>query len=97
MLETLKNNDGLTLKRGRVITYKTGYQVADYGVECTTIMEAEAEIEKMGGSCGIWFSEGIYYIDHSFRVKTKKQALTIGREHNQISILKWETMSLIYC
>jgi len=97
MLETLKNNDGLTLKHGRAITYKTGYQVADYGVECTTIAEAEAEIVKMNGSCGIWFSDGIYYIDHSFRVKTKKQALTIGRAHNQISILKWENMSLIYC
>ena len=97
MLRELRNNDGLTLKNGKAITYKTGYQVADYGIECTTIEEAELEIIKMGGSCGVWYSEGIYYIDHSFRVKTKKEALAIGKAHNQISILKWSDMSLVYC
>ena len=97
MLEGLKNNDGLTLKRGRAVTYKTGWQVADHGVECTTIEAAEAAIAEMKGNCGVWLSDGIYYIDHSFRVKTKRQALAIGREHNQISILKWVNMSLVYC
>ena len=29
----LKNNDGLTLKNGKPITYKTGWQVATEGVE----------------------------------------------------------------
>ncbi len=31
-LRKLGNNDGLTLKCGRPITYKTGYQVASEGV-----------------------------------------------------------------
>lgn len=97
MLKALKNNDGLTLKDGKAITYKTGYQVADYGVECKTLEEAEKAIAEMNGTCGIWFSDGIYYIDHSFRVNTKKEALKIGRENNQISILKWSDMSLVYC
>ena len=97
MLEGLKNNDGLTLKHGRAVTYKTGWQVADHGVECTTIEAAETAITEMKGNCGVWFSDGIYYIDHSFRVKTKREALRIGREHNQISILKWANMSLVYC
>ena len=96
-LKTLKNNDGLTLKEGKAITYKTGYQVADYGVECKTLKEAEKAIAEMNGTCGIWFSDGIYYVDHSFRVNTKKEALKIGRENNQISILKWSDMSLVYC
>lgn len=96
-LKTLKNNDGLTLKEGKAITYKTGYQVADYGLECKTLEEAEKAIAEMNGTCGIWFSDGIYYIDHSFRVNTKKEALKIGRENNQISILKWSDMSLVYC
>ena len=30
-------------------------------------------------------------------VKTKKEALTIGRAYQQISILKWSDMSLVYC
>ena len=54
-------------------------------------------IKAYGGNCGIWFSNGIYYIDKSHRVNTKKLALQIGRECNQISILKWANMSLAYC
>ena len=30
----LRNNDGLTLKAGKPITYKSGWQVATEGVEC---------------------------------------------------------------
>lgn len=97
MIKALKNNDGLTLKANKAITYKTGYQVADYGVERKTLKGAINAIKRMGGNCGVWYSEGIYYIDHSFRVKTKKEALKIGKEYNQISILKWSDMSLIYC
>ena len=97
MLKALKNNDGLTLKDGRAITYKTGYQVADYGVERKTIKGALNAISKMGGNCGVWYSEGIYYIDHSFRVKTKREAMEIGHEYNQISVLKWSNMTLVYC
>lgn len=97
MVEGLKNNDGLTLKNGKAIEYKTGYQVADHGVECTTITDVLKAIDQMQGNCGIWYSDGIYYIDHSFWVKTKKEALTIGKKHNQISVLKWSDKSLVYC
>lgn len=97
MLQKLKENDGLTLKGYKAIMYKTGYQVADYGTECKTVEEALKAIEAMNGDCGVWYSDKTYYIDHSFRVNTKKEALTIGREHNQISILDWKTMQLIYC
>lgn len=97
MLMALQENDGMTLKSYKCVTYRTGWQVADHGVECTTAQAAAAAIAELNGNCGVWYSEGIYYIDHSFRVKTKKQALAIGRAHNQISILKWENMSLVYC
>ena len=97
MLKALKNNDGMTLKAYKCVTYKTGWQVADHGVECKTEEAAAEAVNRMNGNCGVWYSDGVYYIDHSFRVKTKKDALTIGRKHNQISILKWATMSLVYC
>lgn len=97
MLKALKNNDGLTLKKFASVTYKTGYQVADYGIEAHTVEEACNAIQQYGGNCGIWYSDGVYYVDHSFRIKTKKEALTIGKRYNQISILKWSDMSLIYC
>jgi len=97
MLKALKNNDGLTLRNGKPITYKTGYQVADYGTECRTAEQALDAINNMGGNCGVWLSDGIFYIDHSFRVNTKGEALRIGREHAQISVLRWRDMALLYC
>lgn len=96
-LKKLHNNDGLTLKNGKIITYKTGYQVATEGYETTDQKEAMKMIKAYNGNCGVWFAEGIYYIDKSHRVNTKREALTIGRACNQISVLKWATMGLVYC
>lgn len=96
-IKGLKENDGLTLKNGKKIQYKTGYQVATEGIECTSAAEAMNAIRQYGGNCGVWYSEGIYYIDSSRRVSTKHEALSLGRKCNQISILKWSNMSLIYC
>ena len=93
----LKNNDGLTLKMGKKIIYKTGWQVATEGVEVKTPKEAMNAIKAYGGNCGVWFSDGVYYIDKSHRVNTKHEALKIGREHNQISVLNWKNMGLVYC
>ena len=93
----LENNDGLTLKNGKIVKYKTGYQVATEGIECRSPQEAIFWVREYNGDCGIWYSEGIYYIDKSHRVATKKEALRVGRECKQISILKWATMELVYC
>ena len=96
-LKKLANNDGLTLKNGKLITYKSGYQVATEGLETKDINEAMQMIRNYNGNCGVWYSEGIYYIDKSHRVSTKREALEIGRRCNQISVLKWATMGLVYC
>ena len=96
-LKKLNNNDGLTLKNGKIITYKSGWQVATEGIETTDIVEAMKAVKAYSGNCGIWFSEGIWYIDKSRRVSTKREALELGRACNQISILKWATMGLVYC
>lgn len=96
-IRKLVNGGGLTLHKGVPVTYKTGYQVALYGVEVATPEEASKAVRTFGGNCGIWFENGVYYIDVSHRVKTKRDALTEGRAHNQISILKWQDMSLVYC
>lgn len=96
-LQALNNNDGLTLKRFNAINYKTGYQVATEGVECSTAEKALEAIASYNGTCGVWYSDGIYYIDRSHREGTLREALRIGREHNQQSILKWNNMSLVWC
>lgn len=96
-IRKLTNNDGLTLKAGKAITYKTGYQVATEGVECNTAEQAIKAVKAYNGNCGVWFSDGIYYIDKSHRVNTKREAITVGKACNQISVLKWSNMSLVYC
>lgn len=93
----LTENDGMTLKNGKKITYKSGWQVATEGVECKTAREAINAVKAYNGNCGVWYSEGIYYIDKSKRVSTKHEAMEIGRACNQISVLKWANMSLAYC
>lgn len=96
-IRKLTNNDGLTLKKGKIITYKSGWQVATEGIETRDVREAINAVKAYKGDCGIWYSEGIYYIDKSKRVSTKREALEIGRACNQISILCWRTMGLAYC
>ena len=96
-IHKLTNNDGLTLKKGKIITYKSGWQVATEGIETTDAREAINAVKAYNGDCGIWYSEGIYYIDKSKRVNTKREAMEIGRACNQISVLCWRNMGLAYC
>ena len=93
----LKNNNGLTLKNGKPIIYKSGWQVATNGITTTNPIEAIKAVKVYGGNCGIWYADNIYYIDKSKRVNTNREALEIGRANNQISILRWKDMGLVYC
>ena len=63
----------------------------------TDVVEAVKMVNLYNGNCGIWLADGIYYVDKSHRVNTKREALEIGRKCQQISVLKWSTMQLIYC
>ena len=96
-IKKLRDNDGLTLKAGKIITYKTGWQVATEGIETKDAREAIKAVKAYGGNCGVWYSEGVYYVDKSYRVNTKREAMEIGRACNQISILGWRKMNLAYC
>lgn len=96
-IRNLKEDDGLTLKNGKRVNYKTGWQVATSGIEAATPEAAMTAVKQYNGSCGIWYSGGIYYIDQSIRVNTKREAMEIGRKCNQISVLRWHGMKLFYC
>ena len=88
-LQNLKDNDGITLVNGTPITYKNGYQVATEGIETTDVNEALEAIKKFGGNAGVWYSKKVFYVDKSYHVFTLKEALKMGRKHNQQSILQW--------
>lgn len=96
-IKKLLDGEGLTLKEGKPIRYKTGWQVATDGITTTDPREAIKTVKAMNGNAGIWFENGIYYIDRSKRVNTKKEALEIGRACNQISVYGWRLGNLAYC
>ena len=96
-IKKLTENDGLTLKKGKKIQYKSGWQVATEGVETTDARQAINAVKAYGGDCGVWYSGGVYYIDKSKRVSTKREALEIGKTCNQQSILRWRDMGLVWC
>lgn len=96
-VRALENNGGFTLSHGHKIVYKTGWQVATSGETATTPEGCMALIKKFNGNCGVWLENGIYYVDEGKRVSTKKEALSIGRAHNQISVYGWATGRLAYC
>ena len=95
MLMALADNDGKTFKAGKPVVYKSGWQVATHGYETADAKVAATFIQTMG-DCGVWLSNGIYYIDSSKRVNTKREAVAIGIQHNQQSVLCWHNMKLTW-
>ena len=97
MLSLLGEDDGVTIKGYKPVRYKSGWQVATHGKEVTDILEAVKLVVYYSGHCGVWFSNGIFYVDCCHRVTTKKDALELGRTCNQISIYGWRSGVLAYC
>lgn len=102
-IRNIAEGDGLTLRNGKIIQYKTGWQVGIHGTECKTAEEVSAILHSpMGrkGNVGVWLSNGIYYVDISKRIPTKKQALEVGSAMNQQSIYGWAPRKkgqLVWC
>lgn len=102
-IRNIADNGGLTLRNGKIVEYKTGWQVGIKGIECHTPEEVTAVIHStLGrvGNIGIWFSDGIYYIDISKRIATKHEALLIGKTMNQQNIYAWKPRKagqLVWC
>lgn len=96
IIEALENNGGITLKDSAPISYKRGYQVATEGVEVKTIQDVISAIRKYAGNCGIWLSEGIYYVDKSHHIMNREAAVEMGKTHDQQSIFDWAKQGLIW-
>ena len=96
-IRKLTENDGLTLKNGKPIQYKTGWQVATEGVECRTAEEAIKAVRAYAGNCGVWLVQVFFYVYKSYRVNSKKEGLEIGKNHSQISVFGWARKNLAYC
>lgn len=91
-IRNIAEDGGLTLRNGKIVEYKTGWQVGITGITCKTPEEVSTLLHSsLGryGNIGIWLHEGIYYIDVSKRFSTKKEALAVGKVMNQDSIYGW--------
>ena len=73
LLSILANNGGFTIKKYNIVAYKTGWQVATSGIETKDIEVAKQAIESYNGSCGVWFADGIYYVDFCKRISIKNK------------------------
>ena len=102
-IRNLADNEGLTLRNGKIVEYKTGWQVGIRGIECRTPEEVTNYIHNgLGrkGNIGIWFSDGVYYVDITQRITTKQDALNVGKAMNQQSIYGWRPRKkgqLVWC
>lgn len=66
-------------------------------METDSLKKAIEYIKTLNGSFGVWYENGIYYIDETKRIDTKKEALRIGREHHQQTVYGWARGALAYC
>ena len=97
-IKSIKRNGGATInKYGERVSMKSGYQVSKRDLHIIPvdeldkliIKEAMKLLEGRGEYLGVWIDNGNAYIDISVRIATKKEAMTRGRELNQLSVLRW--------
>ena len=105
-LQQIIANGGATInKKGEAVQMASGYQVSKRDIGVCDVAEFTQQMIndiltyglQRGEYCGIWVDNGRVYVDISVRIPTKKQALELGRQLKQITILQWSTMQLIYC
>ena len=98
MLAKILQNGGAAINaRDEFVQLKTGYQVSvrDLGrIKTTDLTEKMVRdvIEQglqRGEYCGIWIDGDFAYVDISKRISTKQEAMRLGREKKQLSILDW--------
>ena len=100
MLESIRrNNSGATLYNYKECRYDCGYQYSatENSTENTAadIESAAAMVEAFAGSCGIWYDDGLFYIETSYWIQNKESAVKIAKHYNQKSIYDWKNNSYI--
>ena len=97
-INSIIRNGGATINnKGERVTLKSGYQVSKCDLMIIPVSELTKIIVKRvlenitarGEYLGLWVDNGLVYIDISRRVATKRDAMQMGRDLNQLSILRW--------
>jgi ribose 5-phosphate isomerase len=92
MEKYIKKYGGATVKNGKIINYKSGYQVAiDSQEKIFKSFKKALEFIKSLKSCGVWINKNLIYIDtNTKRVSSKKNAIEIAKKNNQLAIWDWK-------
>lgn len=103
-INSIKRNGGATInKYGVRVNMKSGYQVSKQDLLIIPVDELDKLIVKellgrlvsRGEYLGLWIDNGNVYIDISCRIATKSKAMEMGRELNQLSVLRWADMECL--
>ena len=103
-LKAIKENGGATLtKSGLNIDWSRGYQVSVQDLAIMPVRELRAKYIKSllatlerGEALGVWIDKGKAYVDKSVYVRTKREAMRLGKKNKQISIFNWSTKEAVY-
>ena len=97
-INSIKRNGGATInKYGVRVSMKSGYQVSKQdlliipvgNLNKLILKELIKKLVKRGDYLGVWIDDGKAYVDISCRIATKSKAMEMGRELNQLSVLRW--------
>ena len=103
-IDSILRNGGATINcYGERVQMKSGYQVSKQDLVILPIDEFNKYIIKAlikmlmsrGEYLGVWVDGGKVYIDVSCRVATKRDAMQMGRDLNQLSVLRWADMECL--
>ena len=103
-IKSIKRNGGATFnKYGVRVSMKSGYQVSKQDLLIIPIEQLDkfivkdllGRLIKRGDYLGLWIDNGNVYIDISCRIATKSKAMEMGRELNQLSVLRWSDMECL--
>ena len=103
-IKSIIRKGGATFNRNQErVTLKTGYQVSKCDLlviptESLTRDLLKALIKRLasrGEYLGVWIDNGKVYVDISCRVATKRDAMQMGRDLNQLSVLRWADMQCL--
>ena len=103
-IDSILRNGGATINyHGERVQMKSGYQVSKRDIVVIPVADfskyiVKALVQMLGGRgeyLGVWVDKGLVYVDISCRIATKRDAMQMGRDLNQLSVLQWATMQCL--
>jgi len=97
----LQDNKGGTIKNGKIVEYKEGYQVATQDseeIEFNTIGRLLLYVDICElDNFGAWYDRGSWWLDlSSLHIQSKRKALQVARKENQKAIYDWKNKKAIF-